>query len=169
MDGIQRETGVVVWVVGEHDASTRDALTATFVRCLASGSGDVVADLSGVTFMSAATVGVLVDARRRALGQGRRFMVRAPSRRAAQVLELCGLFDVFVRDGVEGSVYGGSLATWVRVPVASRSDVPSDSVGGIASSSEDRHDSQEHGVRPIQTGGSIPAAEGSRSTGPGER
>lgn len=189
MNGIRRDTEAVIWIVGEHDVSTRDALSSEFDRFLAAGSEDVVADLSGVTFMSAAAVGVLIDARRQALLQGRGFTVRAPSHSAARVLDLCSLSNLcenasVVREGVERdrglcdggeraraheSIYGGSLATWVNVPVAARSDVPSNDFDDTAYTSEDRHDAPEVDVLQKQAGGSIPVAEGSTSAGSRER
>jgi anti-anti-sigma factor len=52
----------VVWLRGEHDVSTVSALSQTMARAIALDDGDLVVDLSGVQFMDAATVGVIVRA-----------------------------------------------------------------------------------------------------------
>ncbi len=83
----------VVWMQGEHDAATADALTATLARAGSAGAAglDLVVDMSGVEFLGAATVGVLLDARRRLALQSRSMTLRAPSTIASRVLGLCSV------------------------------------------------------------------------------
>ncbi|MGO9657277.1 MAG: STAS domain-containing protein, partial [Acidimicrobiales bacterium] len=58
------ETGpVVVWLWGEHDLSTDDALCATLARAIALDSANLVLDLSEVDFMGPSTLGVIMRAR----------------------------------------------------------------------------------------------------------
>ena len=55
------ETGpVVVWLWGEHDLSTDDALCATLARAIALDGASLVLDLSEVNFMAPSTLGVIV-------------------------------------------------------------------------------------------------------------
>jgi anti-anti-sigma factor len=82
--------GVVVWLWGEHDASTVDSLQTTLDRATAANDGDLVVDLSGVEFMGAAAVGVLVGTRARLAAQARSLRLRSPSRHVARILQVCG-------------------------------------------------------------------------------
>jgi anti-sigma B factor antagonist len=84
----------VVWLRGEHDVSTVAALSQTMARAIAIDDGDLVIDLSGVDFMDAATVGVLVRARDFLELQSRALVLRSPSTAAARVLDLCELADL---------------------------------------------------------------------------
>ncbi len=52
----------VVWLRGAHDASTVVALCMTIARAIAVDDTELVVDLSEVTFMDAATVGVMIRA-----------------------------------------------------------------------------------------------------------
>ena len=81
----------VVWLRGEHDVSTVAALSQTMARAIALDDGDLVIDLSGVDFMDAATVGVIVRARDFLERQSRTLELRSPSTCAARVLDLCDL------------------------------------------------------------------------------
>ena len=57
--GVARAAGrTVVWLRGEHDISTVDALANVLARAIAFDD-DVVVDLCDVEFMGAATVGVI--------------------------------------------------------------------------------------------------------------
>jgi anti-sigma B factor antagonist len=84
----------VVWLRGEHDVSTVSALSQTMARAIALDDGDLVVDLSGVQFMDAATVGVIVRARDFLALQSRSLVLHAPSACAARVLDLCALADL---------------------------------------------------------------------------
>ena len=80
-----------VALAGEHDRSTIDADNLALTAAIAAGDGDVVLDVSGVTFMSAGTVGVIVRARRILEHQSRSLTLQSPSRSAQRVLDLCGV------------------------------------------------------------------------------
>jgi anti-sigma B factor antagonist len=84
----------VVWLRGEHDISTVAALSQTMARAIALDDGELVIDLSGVEFMDAATVGVIVRARNFLELQSRTLALRSPSTAAARVLDLCELADL---------------------------------------------------------------------------
>ena len=70
---------IIVWLVGEHDLSTDDALCATLASAIALDSAGLILDLSGVEFMAASTLGVIVWARAFLRQRARSLTVRAPS------------------------------------------------------------------------------------------
>jgi anti-anti-sigma factor len=114
---------LVVWVRGEHDASTARELSATMARAVAAG-GDVVLDLSGVEFMDAATVSVVLRTRELLRVRSRSVTVRSPSVRARRVLELCDVADLIDASGVEAVGNTGSppdaLGSWIARPATHR-------------------------------------------------
>jgi anti-anti-sigma factor len=83
-----------VYLNGEYDLTTVAALSQTMIRALAVDGGDLVVDLSGVQFMDAATIGVLIRVRQKLRFQSRSLTLRAPSTAAKRVLGLCGLTDM---------------------------------------------------------------------------
>jgi anti-anti-sigma factor len=80
----------IITLVGEHDLSTIDADNVALTAAIASCDGDLVIDVSGVTFMSAGTVNLIIRARRALERQSRSLTLRSPSRSAKRVLDLCG-------------------------------------------------------------------------------
>ena len=82
---------MVVALGGEQDMSTATGVAEALAGAAALGDGDVVLDLSGVTFMDAAIVGALLAARNDLRSQARALTVRVPSRQARSVLGMCGL------------------------------------------------------------------------------
>ncbi len=54
---------LVVWLRGQHDASTESALCLTLAHAIALGGPGLVLDLSGVAVMSPSTLDVIVRAR----------------------------------------------------------------------------------------------------------
>jgi anti-anti-sigma factor len=83
----------VVSLCGEHDRSTVAALSEVLARAIAADHADLVLDLSGVEFMDAATVGVIVRAREFLGVRSRCLTLQSPSRCASRVLKLCGVDD----------------------------------------------------------------------------
>ena len=81
----------VVWMRGEHDAANVDTLVETLGRAIAMDDADLVVDMSGVEFMGARTVNALVRADDVLRTRSRTLTVRAPSRTALRVIELCGV------------------------------------------------------------------------------
>ncbi len=67
------------------------------------GCREVVADLSGVTFMDSSGIGFLIGLRRRAEAAGRRFRLQNPSPPIRKLLDMLKLSDFFAlehdRDG----------------------------------------------------------------------
>lgn len=80
----------VVWLRGEHDAFTAADVSEALELAQASDDGDVVIDVSGVQFMGAATVRIIMRTRSRLLQGGRSLVLRSPSCRTLRVLDLCG-------------------------------------------------------------------------------
>jgi anti-anti-sigma factor len=83
-----------VWLSGEHDLSTVDALSQTLARAFALDDADVVLDLSGVRFMGAATIEVIVRAKDVLDVRSRGLTLRYPSESVQPVVDLCGLADL---------------------------------------------------------------------------
>lgn len=89
---VEREAGrTVVWLQGEHDASTAKALWETIGRAIALDDADLVVDLSGVEFMGSATVGVIIRACESLRPGARALTLRSPPRCAQRLLDLYGL------------------------------------------------------------------------------
>jgi anti-anti-sigma factor len=114
----------VAWLGGEHDASTVDVLARTVAAAVAFDDADLVVDLREVTFMGAATVGVLFRARDLLGLRSRHLALRDPSASARRLLCLCGLADLIERvpgamTHETGSV-APALGTWVAVPASDR-------------------------------------------------
>ena len=83
--------GTVLWLSGEQDIATRAELRNVLASEFDADDGDVIVDLAGVTFIDGSTLGALIHARRRMSERNRWLTVRAPSRSAQRLLELCGL------------------------------------------------------------------------------
>lgn len=90
----RHEGRTVVWLAGEHDVSTLGCLTDALSDAIAADEADLVVDLSGVTFMGAATIDALIRARAVLRRQSRNLTLRSPSRCARRVVETCGFFHL---------------------------------------------------------------------------
>jgi anti-anti-sigma factor len=112
----------VMWLHGEHDRLTVDALTSELDRIIAMDHADVIVDLSDVQFLGVAPLRALAEAEDRLAGQHRTLVLRAPSRCAQRVIDLCA-FGSQRAPGLaqERTVSVGPtrlLRTWVAVPLA---------------------------------------------------
>lgn len=135
----------VVWVSGEHDVATRVHLSTTLDRAARLDDADIVVDLSGVTFMDASTVGVLVMAQERLRRPARSLSLRSPSPRARRLLDVCGLGRLIdtppIPTGRPMPVppAAAALGSWVEVPATDRDPDTSPEVrGDTPDRSEDR-------------------------------
>lgn len=81
----------VVWLEGEHDIATVAVLAHTLVNVISADDADLIVDLSGVTFMSTATIDQLIQARNVLLGLSRNLTLRSPSKCARRLVDRCGL------------------------------------------------------------------------------
>ncbi len=86
--------GGVIWLRGGHDTSTVAALCTIMARALGFDHADFVIDLSEVTFMDAATVGVITRAKGFLRDRSRCLTLRSPSPPARRVLGRSGLADL---------------------------------------------------------------------------
>lgn len=84
----------VVWLRGEDDLNTAARVAAVLAEAAAKGDGDLVVDLSQVEFMDAAIITVLIRRRNLLRARSRDLLLRAPSRHARRVLDLCGLLEL---------------------------------------------------------------------------
>ncbi len=84
----------IVFVQGEHDASTVAELSLTLASAIALNDADLVVDLADVSFMGAATVGVLARAARFLRLRSRSLVLRSPPSQAQRILELRGPADL---------------------------------------------------------------------------
>ena len=114
---------IVVWLWGEHDASTGTALCLTLARAIAVDSAGLILDLSEVDFMGASTLGVIVRAREFLRQRSASLTVRSPSAVARDIIDACGLSDLLGADPeMAGAQQGTALSSWVAVPAAERGD-----------------------------------------------
>jgi anti-anti-sigma factor len=115
----------VVWLRGKHDASTQAALSESMARVIALDDADLIIDLSGVESMSSATVGVIKRAVEFLRPRSRSVSLQCPSPAALRVVEVSGLAELVDAASTDATLKTGAadaLSTWVRVPVAERSD-----------------------------------------------
>jgi anti-sigma B factor antagonist len=89
------ETTIVITVAGEVDPYTAPKVRECFLNAIGGTAPHVVFDLSGVSFLDSTGLGVLVACLKRARSMGGEVALRAPQRRAMQVLELTGLHTLF--------------------------------------------------------------------------
>ena len=84
----------VLTISGEQDLNTAPGLRSQFDEALAGGEG-VVVDLSPASFVDSSILGVILDARRKALEAGQGFAVQQTggAEAVARVLEITGLKD----------------------------------------------------------------------------
>jgi anti-anti-sigma factor len=84
----------VVWLRGEYDISNETALLLILTRAIELSESDLIVDLSGVQFMGAAAIGVLIGVRNDLRDLSRSLTLRSPSEPARCILGLCGLTDL---------------------------------------------------------------------------
>jgi anti-anti-sigma factor len=102
------ESRTVVWLSGEHDLSTVDAFSQTLARVFALDDADAVLDLSGVQFMGAATIDVIVRAKDVLDLRSRVLTLRSPSVSAQRVVDLCGLADLVEASSTDAQPLAGT-------------------------------------------------------------
>jgi anti-anti-sigma factor len=80
----------VVWLDGEQDIATVAVLAHTLANVICADEADLIVDLSGVTFMSTATIDELLRARNLLLDLSRNLTLRSPSKCTRRLLDACG-------------------------------------------------------------------------------
>ena len=96
---------------GEIDIATAPAIRRVLMAAISGGNAHLAVDMSGVTFLGAAGIGVLVDAASRAREAGGSLSLLAPSpqvRWLLDVLHLDAILPATQRPG--GPVVAGSAA-----------------------------------------------------------
>jgi anti-anti-sigma factor len=91
---VRENTLVVVALRGEADASTRPVLCDALARVIARSVGDVLIDLTEVSFIDIGTGRILAIARRLLEENDRRLGLRAPSTVAQRVLQMFEMTDL---------------------------------------------------------------------------
>ena len=81
-------------VTGDIDLSTAPRLRAGMDQAIAAGLGDLVLDMSGVTFLDSSGLAVLFSTARRLRRREQRLVLRGVSRDCLRTMELVGLVDV---------------------------------------------------------------------------
>jgi anti-sigma B factor antagonist len=87
-------TRTVVALEGETDVSSMPDLSDVLSGVIASGTGDVIIDLTKVTFIDTATVRAFATAQQSLDGQGRGLTFRSPPRLAIRLLDMFGLANL---------------------------------------------------------------------------
>jgi anti-sigma B factor antagonist len=89
----------VLVVVGAIDLQTREQLLQAGRDTLASGTGALVLDLDGVTFVDSTGIGALIELGHDATDEdGDGLVIRNPSHRVVRILEMTGLADAWERE-----------------------------------------------------------------------
>jgi anti-sigma B factor antagonist len=83
--------GVLIGVVGEIDLATADHLWAAVIEAMTAWTGDVVVDLSGVTFLDSQGLSALLRAHKDCGIDAARLTLRSPSRQVRKVFEVTGV------------------------------------------------------------------------------
>jgi anti-sigma B factor antagonist len=117
----------VVSLRGEHDLSTTAEVTVALARAIALDDDDLEIDLSGVEFMGAETIGIIIRTRGYLRSRSRELVLRSPSRLARRVVDLCGLAQLIAphpTDATPTLEAAGALGSWVAVPASDRVAAP---------------------------------------------
>ena len=72
-----------------NDIATVEALTCELARVIGEGDSNLVVDLSGVTFMDASIIHLLLRTKLYLRSESRELLIRAPSPNARRLLQLC--------------------------------------------------------------------------------
>jgi anti-anti-sigma factor len=119
---------IIVWLQGEHDLSTDDALCMTLARAIALDDVGLVIDLSGVTFMGLSTLGVILRAQEFLRHRSQTLTLRSPSACSRRIMGALAVDDLLGPGPEElgtefpGDEQGNALGTWVEVPTTPRGD-----------------------------------------------
>jgi anti-anti-sigma factor len=111
MTAVSNALSATVVLDGEIDISTAPAIRRFLMAAISGGDGHLAVDMSGVTFIGAAGIGVLVAAANRAREAGGGLSLLAPSRPVLwllDVLHLDAILPAAQRSG--GPCVAGSAA-----------------------------------------------------------
>lgn len=101
MDIVTQQLGDALEVKarGRLDNYWTEHLQRNLEQVIRGGAHVIRLNLSEITFLSSAGVGLLVKFHKQLKGIGGRFVITSPSDRVKQVLELCGLSKILLSDG----------------------------------------------------------------------
>jgi anti-anti-sigma factor len=102
--------GIVIWLRGEYDLASVRALSETMSGAIARREDTIVLDLSGVEFMDASTIGVIINSRNELELQHRSLTLRAPSKVARRILEICCLAELLDPSPGDSTTAGGPVS-----------------------------------------------------------
>ena len=89
----------VVVATGEIDIASSPGLWVALSEAIAAGQGEVIVDLSGVTFIDSQGLNVLLRAYKALSPEGRELCLRSPRPQARKALEVSGVASVLRMDG----------------------------------------------------------------------
>ncbi len=92
---VDRDSAVIVRIVGDADVSHIDALRAALAAVLTARPPRVVLDLSDLTFINSLTLGVLVQFRHDATAAGSTLRLAGAKERVTDVLRKTRLVELF--------------------------------------------------------------------------
>ena len=96
----------IVAVTGDLDLATAGDLRRRLSGVIENDQGDVVLDMSDVTYMDSSGLSVVLEVRDVLQRQGRTLVIARPSAPVATILKLCGLTDHLTTIVDEGSPAG---------------------------------------------------------------
>jgi len=89
----------VVVATGEIDIASSPGLWVALSEAIAAGQGEVIVDLSGVTFIDSQGLNVLLRAYKALSPEGRELCLRSPRPQARKALEVSGVASGLRMDG----------------------------------------------------------------------
>jgi anti-anti-sigma factor len=97
IDLVTEGTSVIITLSGELDMSTAAELTEfANARPFEPGTHEIVVDLSRITFLDCTGLGSLIDLKKRAVSEAKRFELRSIPPRVARLFDLSGIGSYFV-------------------------------------------------------------------------
>jgi anti-sigma B factor antagonist len=111
MTAVSDPPSVTVVLDGEIDIATAPAIRRFLLAAISGGDVQLAVDMSGVTFIGAAGIGVLVAAANRAREAGGGLSLVAPSRKVRRLLDVLHLDAILpAAQRPAGSLVAGSAA-----------------------------------------------------------
>jgi anti-anti-sigma factor len=105
----------VVTLRGELDLAAVPAVESHLIAAVAAYGPSIIVDLTGLEFIDARGLGVLVRVLKWTRERGGDVSLAAPQRQVRWVLEITGLIAVFsVYPSMEQAVSGANLARWLQ-------------------------------------------------------
>lgn len=120
--------GTVVWLSGEHDLASKDAVAVALAKAVAlDDDADVVIDLTDASFIDASILGAMVRCHHVLAGRARRLRVRGAEGLPRRVIEICEVAELIEKTPVASNDQERAptaLESWVEVPSAPRGRAP---------------------------------------------